>query len=279
MGQLGGGSTYAVLGMRVWSQQVGLVSGVGSDFPEELQDHLSASAIDLEGLLCRDMPTPRAWQLLEWDESRTEIFRTDTEQFRLMLPDPSEVPASYHSAAGIHTLDFGDVTLVKELREQFPRATLAWEPYLPTTGGGARRDAILETLSYVDIFLPSYSEITRVYGITDIERILNELLEKGVQTVGIRMGKEGSIVGTKDGVTHQIPIFPSQIADTTGAGNAYCGGFLVGYVESGDALHAGLCGTVAASFIIEQVGPSVIKTGIEREVRRRYEWLRAQISR
>ena len=102
MKTLGGGSTYAVAGMRVWAQRVGIVAGVGWDFSKDHRDHLERMDIDLTGLLLRDHPTPRAWQVLEWDGARTEIFRTDLEQFRQMLPSPTEVPVNYLEAKGVH---------------------------------------------------------------------------------------------------------------------------------------------------------------------------------
>jgi ribokinase len=44
--------------------------------------------------------------------------------------------------------------------------------------------------------------------------------------------------------------------DTTGAGDAYCGGFLAMYLQTGDLLKAGIAGAVSASFAIEDFGLS-----------------------
>jgi sugar/nucleoside kinase (ribokinase family) len=44
------------------------------------------------------------------------------------------------------------------------------------------------------------------------------------------------------------------VVDPTGAGNAYCGGFLAGYIETGDVLTAARYGAIAASFLVEQAG-------------------------
>jgi len=273
MGQLGGGSTYAVLGMRIWNQHVGIVSGVGVDFPAALRSHLGSSGVDLEGLIFRDLPTPRAWQILEFDDHRTELFRTDPEQFQPMLPAPTEVPISYRSAVGIHTLDFGDVTLVKKCRSIFPHALLSWEPYILSKCDSANREAILETLPYVDIFLPNYNEVARLCGTDNIYQIQKELHSNGARIVAIRMGEKGSIVSTGVNKIWHIQAYPAKVVDSTGAGNAYCGGFLVGYTESGDPKHAGLCGSVSASFIIEQIGPPIISLELEQEARRRYDKL------
>lgn len=276
MGQLGGGSIYAVLGMRIWSQELGVVSGIGHDCLEQCQEYLKLNDIDNEGLLLRDQPTPRAWQIYEWDERRTEIFRTSIEEFAQMLPTASEVTPSYRSAIGIHTFDFGDVGLVRELRMHFPQVILAWEPYLPSSREMLNREAIFDTLPYVDAFLPNYSEASRLCDTEDIKGIFSKLLETGVKTVAIRMGSEGSIVSTERGSTQRIPIYPTQVIDVTGAGNAYSGAFLVEYARSGDPLNAGLHGAVAASFTVEQVALPTITPNIAQRAETRYLWLRDQ---
>ncbi|MYJ77451.1 MAG: carbohydrate kinase, partial [Caldilineaceae bacterium SB0670_bin_27] len=51
-----------------------------------------------------------------------------------------------------------------------------------------------------------------------------------------------------------IPTFPTAAVDPTGAGDAFCGGFLVGMAQTGDARQAALYGAVSASFIIKDFG-------------------------
>ena len=99
MGTLGGGATHAVMGMRVWSEQVGLVTPVGADFGG---DQLAALAerFDLHGLVVRPHdPTPRAWQLFETDGTRNEVFRTSYEGMAAMNPQPEDLPAFYEQLA------------------------------------------------------------------------------------------------------------------------------------------------------------------------------------
>jgi cytidine kinase len=276
METLGGGSTYAVAGMRVWAQGVGIVAGVGWDFSKDHRDHLERMDIDLTGLLLRNYPTPRAWQVLEWDGRRTEIFRTDMEQFRQMLPSPTEVPVNYLAARGIHFFDFGDYAEVIKLRSHFENTVLLWEPYLPPTSE-VTLECIKEALAHVDIFAPNYDEARRLCGTDHLEQIMNDILACGVAVVAIRMGVQGSIVrarGKKGAV--RIPIYPAQAVDTIGAGNAYCGGLLVGYCETEDILAAGLYGTVAASFAVEQVGPPREASATRQEAQRRHSWLHNQ---
>ena len=52
----------------------------------------------------------------------------------------------------------------------------------------------------------------------------------------------------------QVPTYPTEAVDPTGAGDAFCGGFLVGMAQTRDARQAALYGAVSASFIIEDFG-------------------------
>src|SRR5512145_1811864 len=76
MGVLGGGGPQTAFGMKLWADQVGLVSGVGHDLPASALEWLKSSGIDIAGLRLSDhWPTPRAWQLLEADGRRTQVWR------------------------------------------------------------------------------------------------------------------------------------------------------------------------------------------------------------
>ena len=53
----------------------------------------------------------------------------------------------------------------------------------------------------------------------------------------------------------EVPALPVVAIDPTGAGDAFCGGFLAGLMRTGDAFAAACFGTVSASFAVEAFGP------------------------
>jgi len=83
--------------------------------------------------------------------------------------------------------------------------------------------------------------------------LIQRLHDAGAQVVALRMGAHGSLVSDGASLVH-VPALPAAVVDPTGAGNAYCGGFLAGYLQTGDVLTAARYGTVAASFLVEQAG-------------------------
>ena len=76
-----------------------------------------------------------------------------------------------------------------------------------------------------------------------------------VKLLVITLGKRGSRIMI-DGEEIEIPTFPeSQIADPTGVGDAYRGGFLTGYSRGWDARICGMIGSLCATYCLEVHGP------------------------
>jgi sugar/nucleoside kinase (ribokinase family) len=276
---LGGSATHALIGMRVWSDRLGYFAAVGNDFAASHRDRLEHLGIDLSGLLVRDdYPTARAWQLFEPDERRVEVFRTDIKNFYRLEARMEEMPAAYRAARGFHVCH-GDVAalteVVQQLRAVNSDACIAWEPTPLQTSG---TEAAMRTLfQVVDLFSPDLSEAQALTGRTEPREMMDTLLGWGARVVALRMGVRGSRVGTRDGASYQIPAVPTKVIDTTGAGDAYCGGFLVGLSEGADVAEAGARAAASASFAIEQFGVPNFGPDTRSEAERRLAWAQARI--
>ncbi len=87
-------------------------------------------------------------------------------------------------------------------------------------------------LPYVDLMKLSEEEIVFLTGEHDPAKAAEALVKQGVSVVAVTLGKDGAIVGTKEG-TCRVPGFRAEPVDTTGAGDAFWGAFLNGVLESG----------------------------------------------
>lgn len=281
MNTLGGSGTHTLVGMRPWSGALGFVAYRGDDLDPLHRSFLEAMGVDLRGVVLRPgQRTARAWQLFEPDERRIEIFRTNTEDFDRAKPQFSEIPADYLQARGFH-IQWGApgelVQLITQLRAVNPSARIICEPALAHLAGAL--DANRPVLTLVDVFSPDREEARALVGSDDIATIFSCLLGAGARIVALRMGALGSLVGTAAGEFVRVPAVPPRaIVDVTGAGNAYCGGFIAGIGRGDEPALAAARAAAGASFAIEQIGVPRFDDAKLAEAARRLEWALERIT-
>ncbi len=85
-------------------------------------------------------------------------------------------------------------------------------------------------LPYIDIFIPSLDEARLISGEEEPDDIADFFLSYGIGTVVIKMAERGSFARN---ATQRffMPAFKVDVKDTTGAGDAFVGGFLAGTVK------------------------------------------------
>jgi sugar/nucleoside kinase (ribokinase family) len=117
---------------------------------------------------------------------------------------------------------------------------------------------------------PNLLQAQRLTGLEAPRAVLDALLGTGVPVAVLRMGEAGSLVAGRGARPVAVPAVPvSRIVDVTGAGNAYCGGFLAGLAETGDLGGAGRYGAVSASFALEQFGATYALQDLRARAERR----------
>jgi adenosine kinase len=96
------------------------------------------------------------------------------------------------------------------------------------------------------------------YEIALIEQKLEitheDLLVMGPKVVVTTLGAKGSIIETRKEAIHIKPAKAKNVSDPTGAGDAYRGGFLAGYLRGFDLVTCGQMGAVAAVYTVEKYG-------------------------
>lgn len=260
MGVLGGGGVQTAWGMaaaRGHGESVGLVAGVGDDLDDTILAPLRACGLDLDGLRVTDLPTPRAWQVIEFDGRRTQVWRVDPAQtLGVQLRRGWDVmPSAYRDATtfhwGFHPDDPGpELAFARDLRAHGRRVGL--EPFKPPERPLAD-DEIAAMVTACDVFSPNWLEATRMVDHAEYDRLLAQLRALGCERLALRRGPEGADVwDLTAGVGVHVPAMATSVVDVVGAGNAFCGAFIA---RLDDGLDEAAChASAAASYMIEQVG-------------------------
>ncbi|KAK0734272.1 Ribokinase-like protein [Lasiosphaeria miniovina] len=135
------------------------------------------------------------------------------------------------------------------------------------------QDAHLRAVNLVDVYSPNHLEFLATFGSGDghrpstefdcamIEELVAQVLKSGVGRDGggaavIRCAEHGCVVAARSYSIQWFPAFhsSSRVLDATGAGNAFLGAFAVTLSTTSDLTEAAIAGSVAASFVVEQVG-------------------------
>ena len=117
---------------------------------------------------------------------------------------------------------------------------------------------IKDLLPQVDLLLPTLLEAERLTDCGDAEEAIERLLSWGAKAVALKMGAQGCLVGTAEGI-FAVPAFAVEVRDTTGAGDAFDAGLIFGRLKGlgwrESALLANALGAMAAA--VEGAGSSL----------------------
>jgi ribokinase len=117
----------------------------------------------------------------------------------------------------------------------------------------AALDEIRALLPTIDIFMPNLSEAQQLTGLTVPQDCAKVLLDAGVDVVALKLGREGCLVGHAEGL-FGTPGFAVEARDTTGAGDYFDAGFIVGFLGGLDWHSAAVLGNAMGAMAAARVG-------------------------
>jgi sugar/nucleoside kinase (ribokinase family) len=281
---LGGNAVYAAVGAAIWAESVGIVSRVGENYPSDWLIEIAAQGFEtswikvLEGdhdtrtfyaylspeervdtnptahFLRVGLPLPPA--LIEY-RSSTE-GQDGRQDFGPLAVRPAdlEFESGRVEAAHLAPMDFLTHSIVPARLRELGVHTISVDPSVRYMEPGFRPE-IPVLVNGLDAFLPSEAELLAYFqprppGLWEMAESFSDF---GCPIVVIKRGAAGQYIWDRDrSCRWHIPAYPARVRDVTGAGDAYCGGFLAGLQETGDALEAGLRGSVSASMAVEGSG-------------------------
>ena len=104
----------------------------------------------------------------------------------------------------------------------------------------------------VDILFANEAEACALWGCDEVGAAV-ERARAEVSVACITMSEKGSVVVSGPD-TWEIPAEPTEVVDTTGAGDLYAAGFLYGYTQGRPLPECGRLGALAAAEVISHIG-------------------------
>ncbi len=111
-----------------------------------------------------------------------------------------------------------------------------------------------QVLDGLDFLFPNEEEASLMARTQDPAQAAKHLCDLGVKTVLLKLGAAGCLIATEAGMCRVPTYSPARVLDTTGAGDAFAGGFLAATLKGCPAEEAACVGHAAAAMVIAEVG-------------------------
>ena len=281
----GGNPLYAAGAAAVWRKEIALLARVGEDYPHQWLENFEKYGVDTKGVQIipasldlrsfraysekrelslsnpvrhfaqRELNFPKALLGYKPPEKREKV----NSERHPATPLVTEIPAEYLQSKALHIAPL-DFKSQGQLLTTFRAASVKFISLDPSPQymSNNRQHDLRLFLDGLTAFTPSEEELRQLFwGEThDLWEMAEELGNFGCQIIIIKRGKEGQFLydaGAKK--RWKLPAYASRVADPTGAGDAFCGGFLAGFEQTEDPLRAAAYGNVSASLSMEGSGP------------------------
>jgi ribokinase len=250
----GGSAANTMVGLARLGCKVGFIGKVANDREGKLQiDCFNNEGVDTSGIIqAKHGKSGSALGFVDKKGARVLYINSGVND----TIEPREINYSYISQAKfLHYSSFvGEKSLraQKKLLAALPNdVKISFDPgSLYARKGFVAIEPIIRS-SYV--LMPNAVELELLTGETDYCKGADFMIEVGVKIVAVKLGSQGCYV--TDGQERlRIEPFKVKVVDTTGAGDAFCAGFLYGLINNKSLYECGRLGNFVASRSVTAMG-------------------------
>jgi len=250
----GGSAANTVVGLARLGCKVGFVGKVASDREGEvLLEEFRREGVDTKGVV-----------IAKQGRSGTVMGFVDEKGERALCIDPGvndqvgfneKIKRYVSQTMFLHLTSFvGEESFQtqKKILETLPEDVMvSFDPgALYARKGLAALESIVERAF---VLMPNAGELELLTGLADYRKGAEAMLKKGVKVVAVKLGSRGSYV-TDGRQSHDVQAFKVKVVDTTGAGDAFCAGFLYGLIKHKSLEECGRIGNFVASRCTTRMG-------------------------
>jgi sugar/nucleoside kinase (ribokinase family) len=251
---LGGSASYfSLAASRLHPVQV--VAVVGEDFGPEQYQVFQDRPIDLTGLVRRSGRSFH-WRG-EYGQDLNEATTLET-QLNVFADFHPVLPEAYRSASCLFLGNIDPALQLDVVRQMATRPRWIGLDTMNFWINGAR-PGLEQVLKEVDILLINEAEARSLTGKRQLLDVYEAIKTMGPRILVVKRGEYGVALFSPEG-SFLLPAFPlKDVADPTGAGDTFAGGFM-GYLAATantdleTLKRATMMGTILASFTVEQFG-------------------------
>ena len=247
---VGGSATYFSIASSHFAR-TGLVGVVGKDFPEAAVAELKKSEVDLSGLETVPDGLTFRWKG-RYHENMNERDTLETHLNCFESFDP-KLPESFRNAPNLFLANIQPSLQMAVLEQMETRPRLVGLDTMNLWIDIASDD-LKRVLGKVDVLIINDQEARQLTGCDNLAKASREIRALGPKILVIKRGEYGALLfGPEDDALFSAPgLLLDDVADPTGAGDCFAGGFMghlasVGSLDAAELRRAVIHGSVMAS--------------------------------
>ncbi|ROQ69764.1 sugar/nucleoside kinase (ribokinase family) [Streptomyces sp. 840.1] len=254
----GAGANVACWAVRSGIPEVRLLARVGADSAAWHRDRLRRAGV--RALLAVDDGAPTATVVALVDPAAERTFLTDSGAALRLAPGDWS-PSMLDGIGRLHLSGYllfaagSRATALLALREAGRRRIpVSVDPASAGFLAELGADRFLDLVGGVDLLLPNADEARLLTGLPGPAEAAAEL-SLLVRQVVVTLGRDGALLATGGVVTGRVPgRAVRDPVDSTGAGDAFTGGFLAALLAGDDAVTAAAAGCLSGARAVMAVG-------------------------
>lgn len=270
---IGGAATYITLAASHFVKNSGLVSVVGDDFPQDMLDEMNKRGIDLKGLQIKEGEKSFFWAgKYHYDLNSRDTLITDLNvlaSFNPIIPDEYE---------NIDFLMLGNLAPAVQMQviEQIPNRPKLVVLDTMNYWMDAAWDDLMKVIAKIDVLTINDEEARQLAKEYSLVKAARKILSMGPKYLIIKKGEHGALLFDAHNVFFAPALPLEDVADPTGAGDTFAGGF-IGYLAQSHNIsfenmkRAVIVGSAMASFTCEKFGPERLLELTREEINARIE--------
>jgi sugar/nucleoside kinase (ribokinase family) len=276
-GRPGGNTLWAAAGAAMFDERVGIVARAGDDYPDWVLARFEAAGVDITGVIRTGEPHRLRIAYAHLPDGRRmqpvppHLLRTLQPSVRAQFvdttttaseraggdPEPTDIPRHWLAAVRGWHVPLVSLSAHRRLLAAISRHDPAW-----LIADCPNRHEVADWV--VDLrrscraltaFLPSTSDLDIIDPSGDAAQQARRLSAAAGIPIVLKRGRRGSLIIAPADAERVVPALDVSVLDPTGAGDAFCGGFLAGLNQTGDLGQAAAFGAVAASFAVQTTNP------------------------
>ena len=128
---------------------------------------------------------------------------------------------------------------------------------------GTEEEVLAATLTDISLITITHQQISGPEIQGNLEEAIKKILKTGIKALIVKKGSKGARIYMQHEYINDVPGFPVDVVNVLGAGDAFAGGFIYGYLKGWDLYKSCRMGNACGALVVLQAGCANFMPGLD----------------